>query len=827
MKKRFFSAVFAVVFVIVPFTAFCAGGQSAGSDTRGRYLAGRGIIMPPEEVYVDSFLASIDYNYPRPQSEMGVYLYNSSGQMSRGQEGILQIGIQGKTLSFAELPPMNLVFVIDCSDTMNEEEKINWVRESAAIFVNKIRPVDSLALVSFNETAQVEFASTRMDSTEKRRRFLDAVNGLRPQGSSDLEKGLSAGYQQALTNFREGSVNRILFFSDGTEFSSRLNRAGAQSGDVRVSLIWNNRNDVDLHVFTPRGEEIYYARKKDSTGGMLDVDMNVYGETTKPVENIFWGPGRAPQGRYRVVVQNYRFHETDRAPTPFRVEVKNGNNYSYFEGTVSGFGKSSDVELTSFEYKGASALKQEKALIYELAESYRQMGITTTTIGIGVGFDLELMRTLAEEGGGSSRFISDREEMKKLFDTEFERMVALVATDLDMSLEFAQGIEILETWGYQNRIEGNRISYKLPGLHLGDYETILVRYRIQGNTQSQSGGGERELARFRVSAKDLLGRPLPPVERTVGIVLSESSSDGISSGMVLHSGTMLYFAEALKEIGDLYYAGQDDLSALSQLERDVGSREPSASQRERMDALKENFLKRLQAALKITRDSRLELENAKLRLDDQKAFTHELEILVNYDNILSKELVDSGGSPAGNYVGFGSTGGEPRPSVSAEGSGPAPAGTGGTGRAADMEELQNRLSALYKEIGLSFPSGQRSVAALAPFSIRGTDSETPLLAFINENALVSLSGNPGLVLVERDRLDAVRAEQNLLRQGLLDTDTAIEVGKLLGAQYMITGQVIPMSTQAIIFARVIQVQTGEIVSAAQVFIERSILGDLL
>jgi len=40
-----------------------------------------------------------------------------------------------------------------------------------------------------------------------------------------------------------------------------------------------------------------------------------------------------------------------------------------------------------------------------------------------------------------------------------------------------------------------------------------------------------------------------------------------------------------------------------------------------------------------------------------------------------------------------------------------------------------------------------------------------LLAFFYENALVSFSGTLGLVLVERSRLDAVRAEQNLLRQG--------------------------------------------------------------
>jgi len=811
-SSRFFTAIFTlIVFFAIPFNASCAGSrQSASSETRGRYLAGRGIIMPPEEVYIDSFLASIDYHYPTPQNEMGIYLYNSSSQMSsRGQDGILQIGLQGKSMSFADLPPMNLVFVIDCSDSMNEQDKIAWVRESAAIFINKIRPIDSLALVSFNESARVDFASTRMDSEEKRRRFLNAVNNLRPQGTSDLEKGLTAGYQQALINFREGSVNRVLFFSDGTEFSSRLTQAGAQSGDVRVSLIWNNRNDLDLHVITPRGEEIYYARSRDSTGGMLDVDMNVRGESTKPVENIFWGTGGTPEGTYKVIVQNFAFHESDRTPYPFQVEIKNGSQYSHFEGTVSGTGRSSNVEVTSFEYRGASALRQEKALIYQLAESHRQMGITTTTLGVGVGFDLELMQTLAEEGGGSSRFISDREEMRKLFDTEFERMVALVATDLEMVLEFAPDIKILETWGYQNRVEGNRIFYKLSGLHLGDYETILVRYHMQ--PQTVSSGAERELARFRVNAKDLLGRPMPQEERSVGIVLSESAADGISSGMVLHSGTMLNFAEALKEIGGLYYAGQDDLTAFSQLERDTQGRQPSAAQQERMDSLNENFLKRLEAALKMTRDCRLELENAKLRLDDAKAFTSELEILVNYDGILSRELIDSGGNPAGNYVGLG----DPVPVVRP------------SGQVANLELLQNRLSALYKEISLSFPAGQRSVAALAPFSISGTDGETPLLVFINESALVSLSGNPGLSLVERSRLDAVRAEQNLLRQGLLDTDDAIEVGKLLGAQYMITGQVIPMTTQAIIFSRVIHVETGEIISAAQVFVERTILGDLL
>jgi Ca-activated chloride channel family protein len=788
---------------IVVFSASCASAaQSAGSATRGRYLAGRGIIIPPEEVYTDSYIASIDYKYPRPETDMGVYLYNSSVQMNRlGQEGILQIGLQGKNLPFDSLPPMNLAFVIDTSDSMNEEDKISWVKESAAIFIGKIRDVDSLALVRFNNTAEVLFESTRMDSPEKRRRFLDAVNSLEPRGGTDLEAGLKAGYEQVLANYREGSVNRVLFFSDGTEFSSRLARAGAQSGDIRISLLWNNRNDLDIHVVTPRKEEIYYGHTQDAAGGFLDVDMNVRGETTKPVENVFWASGKAPQGPYRVFVRNYSYHERDRDPTAFQIEIKNGNEYSYFEGTVSGSGSRSDTEVCVFDYRSASALKQEKALIYQMAESYRQMGISISTLGVGVGFDLELMRTLAEEGGGSSRFISDREEMRKTFDTEFERMAVILVRDVSMELEFMPGVEILETWGYRHRVEGNRIFYNLPALHLGDYETMLVRYRL---TASGRAGDELPLARFRLNARDISGKSLPSVEKTVQVVLSDAPVDGISSGMVLYSGTMMRFAEVLKEIGGLYYAGQDDLDVLSRLERETAGRAPAAEESRRMDELKGAFLRRLETALERTRAFREEMENAKLRLDDSEAFTHEIAILASYAETLAGELGENGGTPgsaAGGNTGGGTAQGEP-------------------------DVLQNRVAGLWKEIGLSFPEGERSVAALAPFAIRD-GGEPPLLSYLNESALVALAGNPRLALVERSRLDALRSEQRLAAGGMLDADAAITVGKLLGARYMITGQVIPMTTQVIVFGRVINVETGEILSAAQVFLDRKTVGELL
>jgi Ca-activated chloride channel family protein len=809
-------------------SAFCGGAaQSGGSATRGRYLAGRGIIVPPDEVYTDSYIASIDYKYPRPETDIGVYLYNSSGLMNRrGQEGILQVGLQGKEQAFENLPPMNLAFVIDSSDSMNEGDKIAWVRESAAIFMNKIRDADSLALVSFNETAQVLFESTRMDSPEKRRRFLEAVNGIRPRGGTDLEAGLKAGYEQILINYREASVNRVLFFSDGTEFSGRLSQAGAQSGDIRVSLLWNNRNDLDIHVVTPRQEEIFYGHSRDAAGGFLDVDMNVSGETTKPVENIFWAQGRAPQGQYRVFVQNFNFNESSREPTSFQVEIKNGNEYSHFEGTVSGSGDRSNTDVCTFEYKGSAALKQEKALIYQLAETYRQMGITVSTLGVGVGFDLEMMRTLAEEGGGSSRFISDREEMRKTFDTEFERMAVVLAQEVLMELEFMPGIEIIETWGYQHQVAGNRISYRLSALHLGDYETLLVRYRLPAQGPPTRGPeDERQLVRFRLGAQDVQGRDLRPLEKDLNIALSDAPPDGISNGMVLYSGTMMRFAETLKSIGGLYYAGQDDLDALSRLEQEIGGREPGAEERRRLDTLQRAVLGRLEQALKQTRAFREEMENAKLRLDDREAFTAELEILARYDEILTRELRDNGGTLTDGASGIALGGGEAGANDAGTTTG-VPGVPDNAEIAAALGLLQNRVEGLFKEISLSFPEGERSVTALAPFAIRD-GTEPPFLSYLNESALVALAGNPRLTLVERSRLDAVRLEQQLAGAGLLDTDAAIAVGKLLGARYMITGQVIPMTSQVIVFGRVIHVETGEILSAAQVYLDRGIVRELL
>lgn len=132
------------------------------------------------------------------------------------------------------------------------------------------------------------------------------------------------------------------------EFASRLQREGGATGEIRISLLWNNTNDLDLHVTPPSGEEISFSHKRSKCGGLLDIDMNVSGTSNTPIENVFWAHGSAPRGNYRVRVKQYRCRDGQN-DTPFRVEVLAGGEVTHFEQTISG---ETIEQVVTFNYAG-------------------------------------------------------------------------------------------------------------------------------------------------------------------------------------------------------------------------------------------------------------------------------------------------------------------------------------------------------------------------------------------------------------------------------------------------------------------------------------------
>jgi hypothetical protein len=125
-----------------------------------------------------------------------------------------------------------------------------------------------------------------------------------------------------------GGANKIS--KDVKEFKKRLSKYKARSGDIQVSLIWDNHNDIDLHVKYISGytnNKISWTNKSDSFGGLLDVDMNSVTSyrSDHPVENIFWPSGKAPRGIFKVYVHHYTCTGKD-LKTPVKIMIKTNDD---------------------------------------------------------------------------------------------------------------------------------------------------------------------------------------------------------------------------------------------------------------------------------------------------------------------------------------------------------------------------------------------------------------------------------------------------------------------------------------------------------------------
>ncbi len=151
-----------------------------------------------------------------------------------------------------------------------------------------------------------------------------------------------------------------------TELQKRLKREDGRSSDVQVSLMWNNYNDLDLHVIPPSGEAIHGGNRSSECGGELDVDANEKAETKKPVENVVWPEGQAPAGVYQVYVNHYKKHAKRKAkdPTEFQVITSNGEDVMEYSGALT----HGDPKKLVCEFTVASAGEEENAVDSNLGE---------------------------------------------------------------------------------------------------------------------------------------------------------------------------------------------------------------------------------------------------------------------------------------------------------------------------------------------------------------------------------------------------------------------------------------------------------------------------
>tara|TARA_B100001564_G_scaffold354981_1_gene366512 strand:- start:406 stop:1638 length:1233 start_codon:yes stop_codon:yes gene_type:complete len=221
---------------------------------------------------------------------------------------------------------------------------------SAREAAEQAREAERLRLAAIAQ-AQAEAdaeAQRAEDEAERRRRereearLAEARNAqlaeLEAQRQSELEAAEAARLQE-IEDARQAEAVQSKQAAQAAmkELQQRLEREGARSSDVQVSLMWNNFNDLDLHIVCPSGERIHGGNKISKCGGELDVDANVRPESKKPVENVYWPEGTAPAGQYQVYVHHYKKHKKRRSkdPTKFQLIVNSVGDVMEYKAALS------------------------------------------------------------------------------------------------------------------------------------------------------------------------------------------------------------------------------------------------------------------------------------------------------------------------------------------------------------------------------------------------------------------------------------------------------------------------------------------------------------
>lgn len=121
----------------------------------------------------------------------------------------------------------------------------------------------------------------------------------------------------------EQGVSGVGSGGDG-EIERRLKEAGAKTGDIQISIAWNNYNDIDVWLEykdpSTHNAGLINWMNRSVSHGYLDIDMNYRPQTDKAVENIYWEEGEAPFGIYNIYIQNY--HQWEKSIDSTIVDVR-------------------------------------------------------------------------------------------------------------------------------------------------------------------------------------------------------------------------------------------------------------------------------------------------------------------------------------------------------------------------------------------------------------------------------------------------------------------------------------------------------------------------
>ena len=222
----------------------------------------RNILPQKDAVRVEELINYFPYQYQSPTNKEEPFKANVSVMPTPWNKDtkLMHIGIKGYQLEAKAKPRANLVFLIDCSGSMNEPNKLPLVQNSLKMLLDSLNENDSVAIVTYAGGAGVALEPTKVKDKAKISAVIDSLGA---QGSTAGAEGIRQAYQLAEQNLNKDGINRVILATDGdfnvgitdqNELKSFIERKRATG--VTLSVLgfgMGNYNDALMQTLAQNG----------------------------------------------------------------------------------------------------------------------------------------------------------------------------------------------------------------------------------------------------------------------------------------------------------------------------------------------------------------------------------------------------------------------------------------------------------------------------------------------------------------------------------------------------------------------------------------------
>jgi Ca-activated chloride channel homolog len=234
-----------------PLSTFSIDVDTASYANVRRFIAG-GARPPKDAVRIEEMINYFKYAYPSPgngdpfsiTTEVGPAPWNARHQLVR-------IGLQTMPIDDAQVPPRNLVFLIDTSGSMHQPDKLPLVVQSLGMLVDGLRPQDRVAIAVYAGAAGLV-----LDSTSNKDEIRSALSRLEAGGSTNGGAGIQLAYDVAARHLIRGGINRVILCSDG---------------DMNVGI--TSEGDLTRLIETERERGVFLTVLGFGMGNLKDATM--------------------------------------------------------------------------------------------------------------------------------------------------------------------------------------------------------------------------------------------------------------------------------------------------------------------------------------------------------------------------------------------------------------------------------------------------------------------------------------------------------------------------------------------------------------------------